>query len=159
MLTFMQDRLGKRGVSLFLFGVMWVALGVETVDSHYSYYPEEAVLFTFLPIWLRLGMWTVTGLIAIWASTASWKNAQAVGFAVLVIMPVQRVAGYLWSFLMWAIPGDAMGSFLSLWSSAKWACLAILVAVIGSWHETAAPSSGFQLPTKEERPGNDADII
>lgn len=161
MLDFMQERLGKRGVSLFLLGVMWVSLGVETMDSHLNSSIEEAVLFTYLPIWLRLGLWVLTGLVAVWASTANWKNAQAVGFAVLVVMPIQRVIGYLWSFMMWAIPGDAAGSFLSLWSAAKWACLAVLVAVIGSWHETVAPTAGFQLSPQEEKegPGQDANHI
>lgn len=160
MLTFMQDRLGKRGVSLFLLGVIWVTLGVETVDSNITYRDDGAILFTILPLWLRVGLWVLTGLIAIWASTANWKNAQAIGFAALVVMPIERAIGYLWSFLMWAIPGDASGSFLSLWSVAKWACLSVLVAVIGSWHETIAPTAGFQLPPPEEEgPGHNAKLI
>lgn len=117
-----------------ILGVMWVMFGLAILGSSgLEYSIDEAVLFVFIPREARATLWIVSGLLG--AASSIRAIPEWIGFMSLVVMPMQRVVAYLWSFLMWVIPGLPGGSLVSLWEGIGWASFTFLVAWIASWHE------------------------
>ena len=90
----LRETLGRRGELLITFGLLWILFGGSILFTE-SGMQVSGLLHTYLPIWLRVTLWATTGALALWAAVWQTPRWQAVGFAALVIMPMERALSYL----------------------------------------------------------------
>lgn len=137
-MTFKQltDVLGIRRLVLALFGGVWLSYGCQSLfeTAHIfesPHNPDLAVLDWALPVEFRAFLWGVTGTVAI--AALLFHEWEPVGWSVLWLMPVVRIASYLWSFAMWLIPGAPGGSLEAIFHASTWAFLLAVVVTVARW--------------------------
>lgn len=125
-------RLGYRGLALTMFGAMFIVIGLGTW-AHPGYVPE--LVHTHLPLWLRVGIWAGCGLVGM--VTAWFARAQFVGFAALVIPPVERAYSYGYALVSGPNVERLSGTALYL-------LLAATLLLFAAWPEPTKPTGGDQ---------------
>ncbi|GAC1387131.1 MAG: hypothetical protein NVSMB4_14010 [Acidimicrobiales bacterium] len=131
-------RLGRRGTVLLIIGGMWLLIGasIPSDPTRSAYYPE--LIHLLIPDPIRVGLWVLTGLVAI---LSAWRKpgwSDALGFSALVVMPTVRCLSYAWGWIVGALdltgghPGIARDGISAL----VWAAAAVLIITISGWRET-----------------------
>lgn len=127
--------LGRRGVVLILLGVMEIFRGV-TVWSGIRWEDDYAPVFNAIPLPLRSGLWIAFGVVGIICALSPRRlDWQAAGFAVLVLMPIERAAGHLWAWMAWLIPGSPGGDGYGWAWAGWWLCGSAVIWVMSQWDE------------------------
>ena len=127
---------------MVLLGIMWIAwawaLLLEPRENLYG--ADAAVLYEFLPPWLRATLWGGTGAFAI--LVAHNIRGQRWGLAGLAFMPFERAVSFLWAFLMWLTPGHPPGlASEALAAGSGWAALTGIIMVLAQWVEDVPTDS------------------
>jgi hypothetical protein len=85
-----RHRLGYRGLILLMFGLIYIMIGLSILGAE-DYRPE--LVHTHLPLWFRLTLWIVPGIVSVAVSIDhKW---QALGFGLLFLPPAERAISYL----------------------------------------------------------------
>ena len=122
----------KRSLALTFIGLSFLFQGLAVLTDPLVP-PDHAVLYEMIPVPVRAGLWSVTGAVTLaWAWSRHW---QWVAVVAAVVMPLERVISYLWSFAHWLIPGPPGGSVWSLMDAGRWAAVVALIVVIAGWVE------------------------
>ena len=130
--------LHPRTVALTLIGAFLVFQGLEILFSGFtSMNPDRAVLYEMLPVPARATAWIVLGVMT---AGAAWTKWWWVGASAMVVMPLERIASYAWSYAQWLIPGEPGGDASSLPAALKWAALAGLFVVATAKTNRGVPS-------------------
>ena len=108
-------RIGNRGIVLSLLGFMWIltAVGVAIQPIDRPGLPDEA-----LPLWLRVGMWAVAGVVALVATW--WKRWDDLAWGLLILPLSTRLLSYIYGWISGSFPGSWRGAFV-------YAAMALLV--------------------------------
>lgn len=147
MFDFLARRLGHRGAFLGLFGLIWLLVGASLLPdpSRRLPGPDHALLFTHIPLPLRLAMWGVPGLVALICAWLRGPGRDTLGFALLIIPPIVRGGSYGWAWLLWLWPPTrSLGDDRGWIGAVVWAALAGAILIISSWREPA----GFAPPAE-----------
>lgn len=127
-----SPHVSKRSLALTMVGVFFLLQGLSVLTEP-PIASELAVLHAVIPLHVRATLWTMSGLVTIaWAWSRHW---QWIAVVAAIVMPLERVISYLWSFAHWVIPGPPGGSMWSLVDAGRWAAMAALIVVIGGWIE------------------------
>jgi len=142
----LRARLGRRGLALVVFGLTFALTGLRALLA-----PTEDegryILYTFLPVALRLVLWFVPAALALWAAFRG-TGRDAVGFSALVIPSSVVALSYVWSWV-----GYLAG--LTDWplgwtGAARWLLVLALILIVSGWKEAEPPAPGTS--TAERRP-------
>lgn len=138
--------IGRRGAALLLTGILWlfVAWGVSIMPLPTA---RPRAPHEYAPVVLRVAGWGVTGAAAIICAFL-WKHIKdadglskldRLGFALLIVMPVERFLSWLLVLLLW-IPG--MPHFIPLpqfgaavAGFAVWLVVSLHLFLINGWQE------------------------
>lgn len=82
-----------RGGDLFSMGLVYVPIGVALLADPDPLQPD--LFHTFIPIWLRVVLWTGAGLAAM--AVAYRENLQQWAFGLLCLGPAERMLSYLFA--------------------------------------------------------------
>ena len=129
----MLKKFGRRGAVLALVGAMQLLFGVMLVLHAPIPNPNDAVLFEYLPVMARSALWMSFGAVALICSTR--REWQKWGWAATVLMPAQRAIAYLWSAVMWVVPGPPPGRLGSVLESLVWTMTTVTLVLVSSWLE------------------------
>jgi hypothetical protein len=138
--------LGRRGAALLLSGILWlfVAWGVTLMPIPAS---RPRAPHEYVPLTWRVTGWAVAGLFAIGAAFL-WQRIKdseglavldRVGFALLVVMPVERMVSWLIVLILhipWVpdlIPLPAFGNAVA--GFAVWLVVCLHLILISGWAE------------------------
>lgn len=124
----------RRVWALILFGIFHLGYAVSTftIDpSHIN--PGDAILFELLPVPVRAAMWATTGALAI--ACAPSRRWQKLGWVAIMLMPMERALGHLWSTAMYLIPGYPPGLASAPAELVVWAALSGVVWITAGWPE------------------------
>ena len=124
-----------RGTALALLGLMWIGRGLVIAHDPGTPNPDEAILHMRLDVVLRIGLWVGTGIIALAVCWSRHWVTQLIGWAAVVIMPAERAISYLWSLLMWVIPGAPGGTPWAPAYALWWVANVVLLLVMARWTE------------------------
>ncbi|MCC5781367.1 hypothetical protein CRM73_00090 [Kocuria sp. CCUG 69068] len=122
------DYLGTRGQILLWCAAVWVLIGAGIAVGA-APGPDPALFHTMLPMPVRVGGWWVTSGLAVYAALR--KRAVPLAVGALMVMPVQRLASYLWAWVMSVIPGPPPG-VPDAWYNAIFYLLAIGLVLIAA---------------------------
>ena len=130
-------RLGRRGGLLLLLAVLWAGVAAQVAATHAPYDMDVAVLHERIPTGWRVGLWLACALIMAAAAVIGTRapRVQRVGWAVALLLPAERAAGYLWSVIMVGIPGPPPGSLGSLAGLTEWCVVTAVVYLVAGWDE------------------------
>ena len=134
----MPGHLTRRQTALLLISTAWVAHGVTILHQPGHLDADEAIIFELWPLWLRIGIWLVCGLAGLLLAVSRRARAESWGWALAVIPPAVRVVAYLWSFVMWAIPGAPGGEWASAAYATYWVAVLLLTYWVARWPESGA---------------------
>lgn len=128
--------LGYRRYVLACFGIATLAFGFNVPFESERWVPDEAVLFLWLPVPVRMALWFATGLAAI-VIPYLWDRHERWGWWAAVVMPFERAMSFAISALMWIIPGAPGGSVRSLPSMVIWVCVTVILMRCATWPEAS----------------------
>lgn len=142
-------RLGRRGGLLLLLAVLWAAVAAHIAAAHEPFDGAAAVLHERIPTAWRVGLWLTSALIMAAAAVIGTRapRVQRIGWAVALLLPAERAAGYLWSVIMVGIPGPPPGSLGSLAGLTEWCVVTAVVYLVAGWDEDVT-----DVPSREEEP-------
>lgn len=115
---------------------MWLARAGQIWAAPERTLPEWSLLHNLVPVWLRVGLWAVTALAAI---ILAMRGRHRGAYVALSLMPAERAFSYVWSALMWVIPGHPVGYGPSVLWATWWAGTTVLLVIVAGWpdHEHA----------------------
>lgn len=120
-------RLGYRGLALTMFGAMFAVIGVGVLGNPVR---DAQLLHTLLPIWVRVGLWTVAGLSGV---VTAWRARwQPLGFAALTIPPAERALSFTWAMI-------SEPSIARLTGAAVYVLLSATIVLFSAWPEPTLP--------------------
>ena len=130
-------RLGRRGGLLLLLAVLWAGVAAHIAAAHEPFDGAAAVLHERIPTAWRVGLWLTSALIMAAAAVIGTRapRVQRIGWAVALLLPAERAAGYLWSVIMVGIPGPPPGSLGSLAGLTEWCVVTAVVYLVAGWDE------------------------
>lgn len=134
--------LGRRGLLLLLFGLLWICYGVAIVavdlpprfsDVHF---PVLSMLDGF---WAGL-LWMLAGISAVVTAFArkSFKGKDSLGFNSLLIPPVVWVLGYSWSIVLWLCT-EQYGKPSGWVALVVWLIVCAFVMLVADWPDPDDP--------------------
>ena len=114
--------------------LLWVALGhvgmaAWVSDPRLTVDPDRAILWEGWPIGLRVALWLIAATIVL--AGALRPRWESIAFAAAMVMPIERAAGYLWSWIHHLLPGAPPGDQLGWGPALVWASIAALIALVG----------------------------
>ena len=105
-------RFGHRGIALALLGFLWVltAVGIALAPLERGRLLDER-----LPVWLRVALWGVPGLLAV--AAAFWRSLDADAWGWLLVPVVVRFLSFFagWVF---SLAGKESGAYPDGWRGA-----------------------------------------
>ena len=106
--------------------LLWVALGhvgmaAWVSDPRLTVDPDRAILWEGWPIGLRVALWLIAATIVL--AGALRPRWESVAFAAAMVMPIERAAGYLWSWVHHLLPGAPPGDQLGWGPALVWASI------------------------------------
>ena len=120
-----------------------LGLGLAVWLGPHEPHPDYAILFEYLPWWVRSGLWVSMGAAAfIFAYTKHRRAA----WVVLSLMPIVRAIGYAWSALMFLIPGAPGGVKTAFPSLVVWLSVVALVWLLAGWPDLEKQTRGVPPP-------------
>lgn len=124
----LDRHLGIRGWILLLCAAAWWLVGLAVV-LRANRDGDPSLLHLYIPEGLRVVGWWGGAALAIYG--AFWKRHLPVVTSVLVIMPIIRVASYLWGWITYLVPGPPMG-YANGWYTAVFHLLMIGLVLIAA---------------------------
>lgn len=142
-------RLGRRGGLLLMLAVLWVGVAAQIAATRTPYDVADAVLHERIPTEWRVGLWLASAIIMAAAAVIGTRDprAQRIGWAVALLLPAERAAGYLWSVVMVGVPGPPPGSLGSLAGLVEWCVVTAVVYLVAGWDEDVT-----DVLSREEEP-------
>ncbi|QIG58499.1 hypothetical protein PQE18_gp21 [Arthrobacter phage DrSierra] len=130
----LASRLGRRGASLLVLGIIFIMSGLQTLLSPPAVDYADRILFhTLIPHPLMALIWIVPGILALWASIHRGPGPDGFGFNALVIPLVLRILSYLGSFVAYLF---GVGTWPLGWYQALiWTAFLALILIIAGWAE------------------------
>jgi len=130
-----KARLGRRGLALVVFSLVFALTGLRALLA-----PTEDdgrfILYTFLPVPLRLVLWFVPAALGLWAALRG-TGRDALGFAALVVPATAIAFSYVWS---WVGYFAGMTDWSLGWTgAARWLLVLALVLIVSGWKEADEP--------------------
>lgn len=138
MLGRLSHRFGRRGAVLLLIGALWILQGIGIGFARGNLSSGDinsSLLHEYIPTSIRVALWTTTGAIAVLYAFRRGDGADELGWAALVLMPIERTVSYLWGFLMFIVPGIPAGYEPGLIRASGWAAIAGVIVIIAGWPE------------------------
>lgn len=126
----MFRHVGNRGIVLSLLGFIWIltAIGLWTAPLDRPGVPDDA-----FPLWLRISVWAVSGVVAIVATW--WKRWDSVAWGLLILPLSMRLLSYAYGWIS--------GTFPPGWRSVcVYAATVLLVNRCAAGLDRAAPWDG-----------------
>lgn len=130
-----MTRLPRRRLALYLIGAAWISHGFTIMHNPGPRVMDQAIIYENWPLQLRVLIWVLAGVLALGLAANGTARAQALGWALAIVPPTIRVVSYLWSVLMWLIPGAPGGEPLSLAYVGFWGSLVGIVWLVSRWAE------------------------
>lgn len=129
----MGIEVSKRSLALTFIGFFLLFQGLRVLEVHVSN-PDLAIAHElYIPRMVRVWLWTLSGGLTI---LFAWsRNWQWVSVSAAVLMPVERVISYAFSFFHWLAPGPPSGSIWSIVDVGRWVTVTALIIVIAGWVE------------------------
>ena len=114
--------------------LLWVALGhvgmaAWASDPRIAVNPDRAILWEGWPIGIRVTLWLIAATIVL--AGALRPRWESVAFAAAMVMPIERAAGHLWSWVHHLLPGAPPGDPLGWGPALVWLSVAALIALVG----------------------------
>ena len=114
--------------------LLWIAAGHVGMAAWVSYPrltvdPARAILWEGWPIGLRVTLWLIAATIVL--AGALRPRWESIAFGAAMVMPIERAAGYLWSWIHHLLPGAPPGDQLGWGPALVWASIAALIALVG----------------------------
>jgi hypothetical protein len=139
----LRARLGRRGLALIVFGLTFALTGLRAILT-----PSEDegrfILYTLLPVPLRVALWMVPAALAIWAAFRG-TGRDAIGFSALVVPSSIVALSYVWSWVGYLV---GLTDWPLGWTGAgRWLLVLALVLIIAGWKEAEEPPP---VPTLKE---------
>lgn len=135
-----RRRIGRRGASLMIFGVVDIAYGWSLLDPLSRASALESLSYRLLFLWIPAGAWA-----ALWLGVAAVCFIQAccvedrAAFGCAIGIKVMWALGLYGSWVVYDAP--------RAWSAAVvWIVLACLVSIISGWPEPPDPSDWPEYP-------------
>jgi len=146
--------IGRRGGALIASGILWIFIGISVthmpIPIGRPLAPHE-----YIPADWRAAGWMISGALAILCGFL-WRTVKGpdgigrldrIGFALLIVMPTERViswlivlaylAAYGWGIPVPYIPLPGVGPALS--GAAVWSVVTVHTLILQGWNEAAAP--------------------
>lgn len=115
---------------LVLMGMMYLFRGVQVLTDPHELMPSWTPPHLLIAIWIRVVLWSGIGLTAI---ITAYRGRTSVGFAALMVMPVERAVSYLWSAIAYFCPAIEGGSPAALAWTGWWVTFSAVIFTIASW--------------------------
>lgn len=114
--------IGNRGIALAMLGILWIltAIGIALEPLHRSALLEER-----LPVWVRVAMWGLPGVLALLA--VGWRKLDADAWGWLIAPAAVRFVSFFFGWICSLIGWDAF-SFPQGWRGAT--AIAVFVVFI-----------------------------
>lgn len=104
---FAVSKLGLRGMSLLLLGVVWVLLSIGIWQSIPATPTGVGLWHVRVPLVLRVAEWLLPGVFALVA--VRWQHLSNIALGLLTIGPLVRLTSYAGAFIQAALPGGGPG--------------------------------------------------
>lgn len=123
-------RYGYRGRALTLVGLVWILVGLTVLRE-----PERVPLVSeWLPLWLRVALWTGAGLVAL--LTSWWPPGRdRWGFMALVVPAAIRALAYAWSWTLGLVSDGELGDSADWIGATGWVAIVGFVLLLAAWPE------------------------
>jgi hypothetical protein len=118
-----RHRLGYRGLVLLMFGIIYFCIGLSVINAH-DYQPE--LVHTHLPIWFRVTLWCVPGLVSV--AVCLDHKWQALGFGMLFVPPAERAVSY-------TVAAITVPTLTRIPAALIYLVIVLTVTIIASWPE------------------------
>lgn len=136
--------LGRRGLLLLLFGVLWVLLGFGVLATPQPRFtgPGPAVLvLTVLDDAATGWLWIAAGLASITTGLMrrQMRGRDAIGFNLLLAPPMLWLIGFIWSFGVWLITDESGRASAGL-GAIVWAIVCAWILLVAGWPDPDDPA-------------------
>jgi hypothetical protein len=136
--------LGRRGLMLFMLGVLWVLFGVGIAAvpmSRFAGTGASTMLLAFLDEQFIGAVWIVAGIVAIITAFVRrrYRGHDAVGFNALLAPVVLWMIGYLWSFVTWVVTRED-GRPASWIAVIVWLITCVFILLAAGWPDPDDPA-------------------
>lgn len=128
----LKSRVGRRGASLILMGIIWFVIGLGLLLG-VATGEERDLIHVKLPYPWRGTLWIASAAIAFFC--AFKRGQDAWGFTALMIMPLVRSLSHLWGSIAYLASGGAEGFEYGFLYTALYGGLVGWVYVTGGWSE------------------------
>ena len=132
-----KQTINPRRHALIIIVFMHISMAFSVVHTEIGRSSDKAVLFDAWPPPLRSGLWAGAALVVAVGIFCSKFEPAAFGFA--IIMPMERVVGYLWAWMHFMIPGYPPGDPW-IWSNALfWICVSAMIGLMATIVHSTPP--------------------
>ena len=111
--------------------LLWLALlhfaMAARIDER-AIIPDDGVLFELIPSLWRVALWLTCGAVALLGAT--FRRCQTAGFVAVVVMPIERMFGYLWSWGETYYPAPPPGNPGGILDALVWLMIVFLILTI-----------------------------
>lgn len=125
----------RRSVALATLGFLHLGMGLRlllTTESPVD--PDIALLHMLIPVPVRVGLWIFVGTMCI---LLAWRpRTERIGWAVAMMMPIERAVSYFWSGAMAVVPGPPPGAMESFGAMMFWMGVGFLIWLMSGWTES-----------------------
>lgn len=94
-MTHFSWRIGNRGAVLVILGVLWLLTAVGIASAPISQ-AGRLLPYEHLPVWFRVTLWAVPGLLAI--VVAVWRRWDDLAWALLIVPVAERALSFAWAW-------------------------------------------------------------
>lgn len=123
----------RQSVALLMVAMIHVGRGLRLMlDTDPPYSPETAVLHDLLPHGWHAAAWLVVGALLVALALTKARR----GWWLAILLPTLTTISYLWSVVMWAVPGPPPGSPSALGQVIIWAAIVGWIYVTAGWPES-----------------------
>ena len=129
-----QSRLAgtRQAVALVMIAMIHIGRGLRLLLDTDPYSPETAVLHDLLPHGWHAAAWLTVGAVLIVMALMATRR----GWWLAILLPTLTTLSYLWSVVMWAIPGPPPGSPSALGQVIIWAAITGWIYTTAGWPES-----------------------
>lgn len=138
-------RFGRRTLILLHGGGAWLIFGwaIYTIPVHRFSGPSEVgLVLSWLDSPLTGLLWLAGGGLAIVNAPLRkrWGGRDVIGFVGLTVPPIVWFLAYLWSAIVYLVPGGAVGTDRSVVGLVNWYLVSAFVLVVAGWPDPDDPT-------------------
>jgi len=147
-------RLGRRGMLLLLFGIVWAMVGITNILIPQDRFSSPGIgPDRFLQILdgpeLSLA-WVIAGGIAatvgFFHDRRVFNKHEAYGWNAILTMPLVWVMCLVWSFATWIVTDGEGGRANGLYGALVWTVVSLVIMVVAGWPEEKFETSINPVP-------------